>query len=88
MLDSGYFSWKAVQQAIKSKFPIPRVYPSKRRFEQLINEIHMKIKTPKKEYCDMCIMNEIMFIIKLTQHLYVDARKRIRKDTKMIGGAF
>ena len=47
-------AWTVVQTAIRNGDVIPKVYPSKRRFEQIIQHTNLSIKIPKKEYCDTC----------------------------------
>ena len=46
--------WGLVQTAIKNQNPIPKIYPSERRFLQILQQCKLSIKKSKKEWCDTC----------------------------------
>ena len=47
-------AWSQIQKALKNKEPIPKVYPSYRRFMQIIKSYNVSIQIPKKDYCGTC----------------------------------
>ena len=54
MEDNFPESWAILQDAIRTGAKFPKIYPSQRRFTQVLKNYKISIKEPKKDYCGTC----------------------------------
>ena len=47
-------SWILLQDAIRTGGRLPKIYPTQRRFTQVLKNYNISIKQPKKDYCGTC----------------------------------